>query len=167
MFTELFPIEGPWPGHLAVSARPRGGDWLEQEMREWRRAGVDFIVSLLMPEEAVDLDLEQEQAQSEANGIEFYSFPIVDRSVPASEVGVQHLLREIDSKLRRGKNAVIHCRQGVGRAGLMAAALLIEQGLSAEEAIRRVSAARSTPIPETDEQLLWIESFAATPARKS
>jgi protein-tyrosine phosphatase len=166
MFTELFQVEGPWLGRLAISARPRGGDWLNEEMSAWRRAGVDIVVSLLEPGEAADLDLEQEKAHSEANGIEFYSFPIVDRSVPARSMDVHALLSELDSKLSQGKNAIVHCRQGIGRAGLIAATLLIERGLRPEEAMRRLSAARRVPIPETDEQRLWIESFAAALARK-
>jgi protein-tyrosine phosphatase len=164
MFTELSWIEGPWPGHLAISARPRGGDWLEEELRAWRGAGVDVVVSLLEPEEAVDLDLEQEKARSEANGIEFYSFPLVDRAVPAPEVDIHPFLLEIDSKLNQSKNVVIHCRQGIGRAGLVASILLIEHGLNPEPAIQRVSAARRVSIPETSEQRGWIESFAAARA---
>lgn len=66
--------------------------------------------------------------------------------------------------LRQGKGVAIHCRQGVGRAGMIAASLLVEQGVPPAEAIRRVSAARGIQIPETPEQRLWIEDFAATPA---
>ena len=162
MFTELFRLEAPWPGWLAISARPRGGEWLDQEMRVWRSTGVDVFVSLL---EAADLDLEDERAHGEANGIEFHSFPIPDRSVPAG-FDIRKFVSDLDSKLSQGKNVAIHCRQGIGRAGLIAAALLIEQGLGPEEAIKRVSAARRIPIPETEEQKLWIESFAASLARK-
>jgi hypothetical protein len=60
MFTELFRVEGPWPGQLAISARPRGGDWLDEEIISWRRAGIDVIVSLLEPAEAADLNLGNE-----------------------------------------------------------------------------------------------------------
>lgn len=161
MFTEPFPIEGPWPGRLAISARPRGGDWLEEELRGWKRAGIDIVVSLLEPEEAVDLELEQEKVLSKASGIEFVSFPIVDRAVPAPGADIHGFLREIGSQLCRGQSAVVHCRQGIGRAGLIAAALLIEQGLNPEQAIQRVSAARRAPVPETLVQRVWIESFAA------
>src|SRR5580658_4003543 len=150
MFTELFRVEGPWRGHLAISARPRGGDWLDEEMRAWRRAGIDAVVSLLMPDEAHDLDLDKEKLNSEANGLEFYSFPIVDRSVPSPGLEIHRFLEDIDSRLSLGKNAVIHCRQGIGRAGLVAATLLTERGISSQEAIRRVSAARRVPIPETE-----------------
>lgn len=99
MFTELFQIDGPWPGWLAISARPRGRDWLEEEMVAWRRAGVDIIVSLLELEEAADLDLEQERANSEAIGIEFHSFPIRDRSVSVPGLDIHGLLTELDMKL--------------------------------------------------------------------
>jgi protein-tyrosine phosphatase len=166
MFTELFPVEGPWRGRLAISARPRGGDWLEQEMRAWRHAGIDVVVSLLEPQEASDLELDREREHSEGNGIEFYSLPIADRSVPGPKTQIHDLLNQLDLKLAQGKNVAIHCRQGIGRAGLIAASLLIEQGLTAEESINRVSAARRVPTPETQEQRLWIESFAATLARK-
>ena len=167
MFTELFPVEGPWPGRLAISARPRGGDWLEEEIGSWRKDGIDIVVSLLVPEEASDLDLDQERAMSEANGIEFYSFPIVDRSVPSPSLDMHRFLRELDSKLSQGKSITIHCRQGIGRAGLIAAVLLIERGLMPAAAIERVGTSRRIPIPETDEQRLWIESFAATLARRA
>jgi protein-tyrosine phosphatase len=165
MFTELFRLEGPWPGWLAISARPRGGEWLDQEMRAWRSAGVDIVVSLLEPAEAADLELADERTHSEANGIEFHSFPIPDRSVPAG-FDIRKFVSDLDSKLTQGKNVAIHCRQGIGRAGLIAAALLIEQGLGPGEAIHRVSIARHIPIPETEEQKLWLESFAASLARK-
>ncbi len=166
MFTELFRIEGPWPGQLAISARPRGGDWLGEEIIAWRRAGIDIVVSLLEPGEAADLHLEDEAVQSEATGIQFFSFPIVDRSIPASTSDIHRFLGKIDADLSQGKNVAVHCRQGIGRAGLIAAALLIEQGLGPTEAIRRVSTARRLPIPETEEQRLWIDSFAATLAPK-
>lgn len=159
MFTQLFQIEGPWPGRLAIAPRPRGGDWLDEELRAWRRSGIDIIVSLLEPEEATGLGLDEEPALSEANGIEYHSLPVPDRGVPGADINA--LIREIDSKLQHGKNSVIHCRQGIGRAGLFAAALLIETGLAPEAAIRRVSAARGIPVPETAEQKLWIDSFAA------
>lgn len=135
-------------------------------MSEWRRSGVDIVVSLLESKEAVDLDLRDEQPTSEASGIELRSFPIADRSVPESDANLHRLLRALDSKLSDGKNVVVHCRQGVGRAGLIAAALLVEKGLSPDRAIERVSGARGVQIPETEEQRLWIESFAATLVRK-
>ena len=31
MWTSLYWIDGPWKGKLALSGRPRGGDWLKDE----------------------------------------------------------------------------------------------------------------------------------------
>ena len=102
MFTELFRVEGPWPGQLAISARPRGGDWLDEEIISWRRAGIDVIVSLLEPAEAADLNLGNEAIQSEVTGIQFFSFPIVDRSIPTSSSDIHGFLSKIDAKLSQG-----------------------------------------------------------------
>jgi hypothetical protein len=48
MRTELYWVEGPWSGRLAIMPRPRGGDWLEEEIQSWRRSGIDVVVSLLI-----------------------------------------------------------------------------------------------------------------------
>src|SRR5256885_568555 len=79
MRTELTWIEGPWPGRLAIMPRPRGGDWLEDEIQSWRQSGVDVIISLLTREEQTELSLADEEELCRANGMEFVSFPIVDR----------------------------------------------------------------------------------------
>ena len=76
MFTKLYCIDGPWRGRLAISSRPRGGDWLADEMKNWRSSGLDTIVSLLTPEEMKDLDLQDEEHYCQENGIQFLSFPI-------------------------------------------------------------------------------------------
>jgi protein-tyrosine phosphatase len=44
MWTELHWINGPWPAKLAVFARPRGGDWLADEMASWKRQGDTNLV---------------------------------------------------------------------------------------------------------------------------
>jgi protein-tyrosine phosphatase len=166
MLTGLFWIEGPWLGRMAISPRPRGGEWLDDEMKGWRRAGVDVVVSLLEPAEAQDLGLDEERKYCEANGMGFYALPIVDRSVPGSDVETARLLAELEEALHRGRNVAIHCRQGVGRAGLIASTLLVETGVNPSEAVLRVSAARHTSVPETAEQRAWIDSFAATLNRR-
>jgi hypothetical protein len=37
MRAELYWIEGPWPSQLAILPRPRGGEWLEDEIRSQLR----------------------------------------------------------------------------------------------------------------------------------
>jgi hypothetical protein len=72
-------IEAPPPGRLAIVPRPRAGDWLGDEIAGWRAAGIDLVVSLLEPEEAAELGLQDEAGLCRQNTIEFVSFPIPDR----------------------------------------------------------------------------------------
>jgi protein-tyrosine phosphatase len=166
MFTELYWIDGPWPGRLAISARPRGGDWLEEEMKAWRRAGLDTVVSLLTPDEAEDLRLQQEGSVCQENGIEFLTLPIIDRSIPALNANTTDLFERIETALAQGKNVDVHCRQGIGRSGLVAASLLVARGTPPAVAVDQVGKARHVTVPETAEQRAWIDAFAAslTPA---
>jgi protein-tyrosine phosphatase len=157
MKPDLFWIPGPWRGRLAVASRPRGGDWLEDEIKGWRGTGLDIIVSLLENDEAAQLDLAQESGAVESNGIRFFSFPIPDRGIPASIREAFSLLGDLASALDHGQNVAIHCRQGIGRSGLIAACLLVISGMGAEKAIEVVSAARGITVPETSEQLEWIK----------
>lgn len=166
MKTELYWIPGSWPSRLAIMPRPRGGDWLEDEVRAWRDAGVGVLVSLLEAEEVADLDLSAEGELARANGIEFVSFPIVDRSVPAARDSAYELVASLATRITTGQNVAIHCRQGIGRAALVAIALMVRLGASTEDAIARVSAARGRAVPETSEQRECLIEFArrdATP----
>jgi len=112
MKADLFWIPGPWRGRLAIVPRPRGGDWLGDEARAGRRAG---IWHSLTPE----------------------------------------------------KNAGVHCRQGIGRSGLVASGVLMSSGIKANEAMQIVSSARGISVPETPEQRRWIEELPSrVPAAK-
>jgi len=165
MYTELYWVDGLWPGKLALSARPRGGEWLEDEITAWRRAGVDTVFSLLTEEEETDLDIAGEASQANAHGMGFLSFPILDRQVPDSETGLAKALETLDSELTSGRNVVLHCRQGIGRTGLVASCLLLTKGLDPETAVQRLSATRGIPMPETPEQRLWVDHFASVLCR--
>lgn len=75
---ELYRLDGPWRGKLAMAARPRGGDWLRDDMASWKRAGIDTVLSLLTPDEETDLGLREEAGEAKTQGMEFTSFPIPD-----------------------------------------------------------------------------------------
>jgi len=160
MTPTLHWIRGRWAGRLAVSARPRGGDWLRDEVKGWRASGVDIVISLLTSDEVDDLDLNEEAARCQEEGIGFVSFPIADRAVPRSREETEKLLRNLEGYLAAGKTIVIHCRQGLGRSALIAAGLLVLGGTVLQEAFTRLSASRGSSVPETEEQRQWVEEFA-------
>jgi predicted protein tyrosine phosphatase len=163
MTPDLFWIPGPWRGRLAIVARPRGGDWLEDEASGWRRAGIDVIVSLLEKDEVTELDLVDEAQAVGAMGIRFMSFPIPDRGVPASASAAVSLIAAIRDALETGDNVAVHCRQGVGRSGLIAAGVLLSAGIDPERAIEVVSSARGQIVPETPGQRSWVQRLPSLP----
>jgi protein-tyrosine phosphatase len=156
---KLYWIKTQLPGKLAVSARPRGGDWLEDEIEGWRRAGIDAVVSLLTSAESKEMKLEQEASLSRNHGIRFLSLPIEDRGVPNSVSEAASVVANVKEMLQQGANVAVHCRQGIGRSGMIAAAVLTATGLSPDTALNRVSEARGLPVPETDQQREWVTEF--------
>jgi protein tyrosine/serine phosphatase len=147
------------PYRLAISARPRGGEWLEGDIAAWRSAGVDLVVSLIDSEEERDLDLELEAGLCRASGIEFISFPIRDRGVPNSPDATASLVDWVVSDLRRGLGVVIHCRLGIGRTGLVAGCVLRALGHAHETVFPILSRARGMPVPDTAAQAEWVRRF--------
>ena len=161
MTPRMFWIDGPWRGRLAISARPRGGDWLEDEVRGWCQAGVDTLVSLLEEGETHELGLADEGRLARLNAIRFIPFPTPDRGVPPSWDTTAALFRDLGRDLESGKNVAVHCRQGIGRSSLIAAGALIAAGIEPESALRTVSTARGLPVPETPEQRRRVEKERA------
>lgn len=160
MRAEIYWIAGVTPGRIAVLPRPRGGDWLEDEIKELRQAGVDVLVCLLTHEEMSELDIEAEPGCCSAVGVEFISFPINDRCVPTSEQETVALVRRLAGQVLDGRAVAIHCRQGVGRSALLAACVLAALGEKPEVAFERVGRARGCAVPDTPEQKEWVVRFA-------
>jgi protein-tyrosine phosphatase len=160
LLTELHWVPMAHARRLAVSARPRGGDWLEDQLSAWRAAGVHVVVSLLELEEEAELQLASESAIASANGIEFVRFPIADRAVPESHEAFAQLVAALAEQIRNGKSVAVHCRQGIGRAATLAVAILVRLGSEVTSAIAAVSAARGREVPETPEQRTFLAEFA-------
>jgi protein-tyrosine phosphatase len=140
--------------------RPRGNDWLPDDIRELREAGVNVIVSALTAEEAGELGLFEEAQTCRELGLDFISFPIGDRSVPDFSNEFDELLESMQQHLREGRAIAVHCRAGIGRASLIAASLLLRNGFSVAEAFEALAEARGCAVPDTQEQRAWVERFS-------
>jgi protein-tyrosine phosphatase len=115
-------------------------------------------VSLLEPIEELELDLTHEAAAASESGLDFRAFPIPDRGIPSRHATAEFTAR-LAADLRAGKNVGLHCRQGVGRSALVAAATLISSGVDAATALSSVSSSRGIRVPETEEQREWLLGF--------
>ena len=79
----VYPIIDATRNHIAIVARPRGNDWLCDEINAFSREGIEILVSMLTDEEAEELGLNDESAECAAAEISFVNVPIPDRSVPS------------------------------------------------------------------------------------
>lgn len=161
MKVDIYWIPKTRYGRLAIMPRPRGHDWLEDEIKAWQRGGVNVIVSLLEPFEARELGIEEEANLCHNHQIQFISFPIRDRGVPASVQGTVKLVHELDTLLQNGQQIAIHCRMGVGRSALMAACVLIRQDAPVEQVFAWIQTARGVEVPDTPQQINWVQQLSS------
>jgi ADP-ribosyl-[dinitrogen reductase] hydrolase len=92
----------------------------------------------------------------------WFHLPIVDVSIPDERFEEEWDIaaEELRSILRGGSHVLVHCRGGLGRAGMIAARLLIELGMAAETATARVRAVRPGAI-ETRAQEDYVLNMAS------
>ncbi len=156
----LYTVPGLSVGKVSIMARPRGGDWLIDEIKALHASGVDILVSLLTPTEVSEFDLAEEATFCHQQGIKYVSFAIQDRSVPPFSEQTFLFLKQLEASLSEGKHIAFHCRQGLGRAVLMAAGVLVLIGFTPEQAFNLLSRARGYTVPETEEQRAWVVAFS-------
>jgi ADP-ribosyl-[dinitrogen reductase] hydrolase len=125
-------------------------------IRAWRP---DAVVTLMEAHEFEPLGVAKlpEAFAEEFEG--WFHLPIRDVDIPDQRferlwVYAGHMLRGI---LQRGGRVLVHCRGGLGRTGLVAARLLVELGLNADQAIAKVRRARPRTI-ETRAQEAYVRA---------
>ncbi|SDH78987.1 Putative phosphatase [Actinokineospora alba] len=158
MRSTLYRIDTPGPGLLATMAKPRGDDWLDDEMAALAEAGVDVLVCAMPAAERAEVGLRGEPAAARGAGLTFMAIPIPDLTVPDHH-SIRPALDELAGKFRAGASIVTHCRFGIGRASLLAASVLVLAGVEPEDAWRRIEAARGRPVPDTPEQREWVATL--------
>lgn len=128
-------------------------------IRDW---GAAAVVTLVAQEELVCLRVPRLGEEVLRKGMRWFHLPIVDVSTPDGEFEWQWDTAgdQIRALLRDGRNIVVHCRGGLGRAGTIGARLLIELGMERATAISRVRNVRPGAI-ETPEQEQYVMGIRA------
>nr|WP_261794501.1 dual specificity protein phosphatase family protein [Comamonas testosteroni] len=117
------------PGRLAGTPWPGVVHDMDADLKALRRCGVTLLITL------TEKDFPQEALAR--NGLKNLHLPVYDHESP-SVAQVQMLLARMSAALRRGEVLAVHCLAGLGRTGTVLAAWLVREGLTAEEALRRV-----------------------------
>ncbi len=124
--------------------------------------GAVAVVTLTEAHELQALGVAGLGAEVRARHMDWLHLPIVDVSVP--DAGFERLWVDagegLRARLRAGFDILVHCKGGLGRAGLTAARLMVELGIPAAEAVAAVRKARPGAI-ETEAQLAFV--LAQTP----
>ena len=159
------------PGRIGLTFAPgkkqhpaQSGPWdrdLEQDLKSLRQEWhTDVLVSLLEEHEFEAVQITKLRERAEAYRIKFLWFPIRDTSVLTSIEQFAENVNLIIDALREGQTVVIHCMDGLGRAGLVAASCLVmATRLTPQEAIAEVRQARKGTI-ETAEQEQYVMRLA-------
>lgn len=139
---DRFAMSGEWDRDLALDL---------DKVRNW---GAAAVVTLLQPKELVLLRVERLGEEILGRNMLWFHLPIVDVSIPDERFEQQWDVagKELRSILRRRLDVLVHCRGGLGRAGTIAARLLIELGMNPTKAIENVRAdrERSRPVIKKD-----------------
>jgi protein-tyrosine phosphatase len=93
-------------------------------------------------------------------------FPVPDLHAPGLAT-VQPFLARLRAGVAAGHGFLMHCGAGIGRAGTLAAALLMTMGTNREEAEATVARHRPMAGPEAGSQaelLLELESLLSSPS---
>jgi protein-tyrosine phosphatase len=121
----------------SVLGRPWGRD-LAADLDVIATWGARAVLTLIESHEMVKLGVSDLGERIAERGIAWHHLPIVDMSEPGAEFerrwpAAGHAARNL---LQEGENVLVHCRGALGRAGTVAACLLIELGISPHEAIK-------------------------------
>jgi len=141
--------------NLGIMARPRGNDWLEDEIIKLKHLDVNCVISLLEQSEIYELEIEKEELYCKNNQITFINYPIKDRGLPEKKSFI-NLIKTISEKLKLGEKIVVHCRMGIGRASMVSAGALIMNGIDPNIVFELLTKKRTLNVPDTHTQKEWI-----------
>ncbi|WP_020587543.1 cyclin-dependent kinase inhibitor 3 family protein [Desulfobacter curvatus] len=146
---DRFAVTGIWARNLDIDL---------DIIKDW---GASLVLTLLETTEMVELKVPALGEEIQHWGMTWVHLPIADYSVPDDEFEQNWIVygKEIRHRLCQGENILIHCKGGLGRAGMIAARLLVELGTEPEKAIRMVRRVRSGAI-ETYAQLALVRRTA-------
>lgn len=146
---DRIPLPAGVPGSLWLCGKHWiGPDW----ERARRELGADVVVCLCHGHEMAErYPSYVAWLQSPPGPVAAHWVPVHDLHAPPPGQAVE-IADTVIGHLRGGRTVVMHCGAGIGRAGTLAAAVLMRLGRSREDAVADVGAARPLAGPEVGAQ---------------
>ena len=146
MITWLPPTLLSTPGRLALTHTPGSRrESRDADLDQFAREGVQHVWCL---QEAYELSLlrnvetiEERREAVEVRGMQFTHEPIADMEAPPL-ARAQRIVTALHDELTQGRNVLVHCWAGLGRAGTIAACVLINEGHSPQVAVALLRSVR-------------------------
>ncbi len=112
-----------------------------QAIRAW---GAAVVVTLLEETELNLLGVRELGKHVVALNMIWLHLPVRNTSLPDERFMEKWrmVVPSLCNLLQKGQHVIVHCKEGIGRAGLVAASLLVELGVPVEDSIRIVRKAR-------------------------
>lgn len=122
--------------------------------------GAAAVVTLVEGHELISLGVPDLGERIVKRGLQWHHLPIADLNPPGPgfDAGWPAVAAQLRRLVGDGGRVLVHCRGGLGRAGTVAACLLVELGEAPDDAVRRVRAARPHAI-ETAAQERYIRDY--------
>ena len=153
------------PGLLLAGEHPSGltADATRQRLATLMGAGIECFLDLTHPSEVEPYD------PLLPFHIEYLRKPIRDHGLPERREHMMDILDCLHDGLRSGRPAYVHCRAGIGRTGMVVGCLLVERGLTGEQALdelarvwRQCERSKSWPsVPETEAQSDYVRRWSS------
>ncbi len=127
---------------------------LDRDLDVVQRWGATAVISLITDQEFDQLQVRGIPEAVRNRHMEWWHLPIPDVQPPGPdfERAWEPAGEAIRDRLRMGFDVLVHCKGGLGRAGTVAARLLVELGETPNNAIRKVRDARPGGAIETTAQ---------------
>ena len=137
---------------------------LDTDLDAIRGWGASAVITLITDEEIDHLGVRDIQEAVRDRHMEWWHAPVPDGMPPGAHFEEAWTVsgEAIRDRLRLGFDVLVHCKGGLGRAGTVAARLLVELGERPDEVIRRVREVRPGAI-ENEAQEAHVAACARRP----
>ena len=118
-----FELPANLEGHLFLHSMPGRYEPFEEFLTDIVLKNISCVVCLASPDEIRQKSPAYATLLAGTVPWKHIAFPIRNLGTP-DELALEPLTREIVKRLREGRNVLIHCDSGIGRAGTVAVAVL-------------------------------------------